>query len=81
MTTKPESLDDADVRRDFEQLGCEVYTEGDSRHDYRITASSYYGTGIDHPDYRRGETAYRCRSCGDVFVALDDEMEAGDRDG
>jgi hypothetical protein len=64
----------AEVRRDFEQLGCAQLPEGDGRHDYRVTSSSYYGTGRDHPDRRDGQTTYRCRRCGDVFVALDSEM-------
>lgn len=61
-----------------DDFDCSVYPEGDGRHDYRITASSFYGVGLDHPDYRRGETCYRCRRCGDVFVARDSEMEALD---
>ena len=80
MTIEPESLDDSDARRDFEQLGCSVHPEGSSRHDYRITASSYCGTGLDHPDFRQGQTVYRCRGCGDVFVVLDSEMEAADEE-
>ncbi len=76
MSTEPESLDDADVRRDFAQLGCEAYPEGSSRHAYRMTASSFYGVGRSHPDFREGETCYRCVECGDTFVVLDSEMAA-----
>lgn len=71
---------DAEVRRDFEQLGCEAYPEGSSRHAYRMTASSFYDVGRDHPDFRPGETTYRCRDCGDAFVVLDSEMEAPDEE-
>lgn len=57
---------------DREELDCSAYPEGSSRHDYRrITA-------------RPGETAWKCRGCGDVFVALDSEVRAldeGDWDG
>lgn len=64
------------ARDDFD---CSPYPEGDGRHDYRKTASSYDRTGLDHPDYRDGETCWRCRRCGDVFVALDSEMAAGEK--
>lgn len=47
-------------------LDCSAYPEGSSRHDYRRTAS------------RPGEAAWKCRSCGDVFVALDSEVRALD---
>lgn len=61
---------------DRDDFDCSPYPEGDGRHDYRKTASSYDRTGLDHPDYRAGETTWRCRRCGDVFVALDEEMAA-----
>lgn len=96
MSIRPESLDDfiADQMRDPEfarawaeirladrdDFDCSPYPEGDGRHNYRVTASSYYGTGLDHPDYQLGETCYRCRRCGDVFVALDSEMTALDEE-
>lgn len=67
VTARPADRDDFD---------CSPYPEGDGRHNYRVTASSHYGTGLDHPDYRQGETCYRCRRCGDVFVVLDSEMAA-----
>lgn len=49
---------------EFEALGCIAYPTGDGRHTYRRTTS------------RPGEQAWKCRSCGDVFVALDEEVEA-----
>jgi hypothetical protein len=64
-------------RDDFD---CSPYPEGDGRHDYRITASSHYGIGLERPDYRAGETCYRCRRCGDVFVVLDFELAAMDEE-
>lgn len=67
VTVRPADRDDFD---------CSPYPEGDGRHDYRKTASSYDQIGLDHPDYRAGETCWRCRRCGDVFVALDAEMAA-----
>ncbi|MER7280377.1 hypothetical protein ABT369_38670 [Dactylosporangium sp. NPDC000244] len=65
---------------DRDDFDCSPYPEGDGRHDYRKTASSYDRTGLDHPDYRDGETTWRCRRCGDVFVALDEEMAALDEE-
>lgn len=65
---------------DRDDFDCSPYPEGDGRHDYRKTASSYDGTGLDHPDYRDGETCWRCRRCGDVFVAPDSEMAALDEE-
>lgn len=70
-----------DVRpADRDDFDCSPYPEGDGRHDYRKTASSYDGTGLDHPDYRDGETCWRCRRCGDVFVLLDAEMRNAEED-
>lgn len=69
VTVRPAARDDFD---------CSPYPEGDGRHDYRMTASSHYGVGLDHSDYRAGETCWRCRRCGDVFVALDSEMQASE---
>lgn len=57
---------------------CADAPEGDSRHDYRLKTSSFYQIGTDLPSFRKGENAYHCRVCGDVFVALDDEMEERD---
>jgi hypothetical protein len=59
---------------------CAWAPEGSPRHDYRITASSYYGTGLDHPDYQAGETCYRCRRCRDVYVVSDADMRALDEE-
>jgi hypothetical protein len=55
--------------------GCADDPEGSSRHAYRLTVSSYHGIGVDRPDFRADENVYRCRACGDVFVAVDSEME------
>lgn len=63
---------------DRDDFDCSPYPEGDGRHDYRKTASSHDRTGLDHTDYRDGETCWRCRRCGDVFVALDSEMAASE---
>lgn len=47
----------AEARRDFEQLGCSVYPEGDGRHDYRKTAPIHHGSAG-----RWGYESVRCAS-------------------